>query len=190
MARKKTFTHEELYTATHQMMLEDGYDQFNFMKLATELEVTRTALYKYYSNKDDLLQDYLMNQMKRFVQRIETTEWSEQYEDKLLELLDLVFDFADTHRISLQIPHQQWTEENEHMSDIQKSKQLHQTFFNFIHGVIEEGQKNGFLASDIPPLILIEIIFHSVTLPNLSGLSTQKRKYFLKKILFKGILKQ
>ncbi len=188
MARKKTFTQEELYTATHQLMLEEGYDQFNFMKLAKALDVTRTALYKYYNNKDELLQDYLKTRMQNFVKRIETTDWSENYEEKLSELLNLVFDFADIHRISLQVPRQQWNEENKDLPDIRESKQLHQTFFNFIQGVIEEGQQNGFLDAEIPSLILIEIILHSVTLPNMSGLSTEKRYYFLKKILFKGIL--
>ncbi|MBZ6527701.1 TetR/AcrR family transcriptional regulator [Aerococcaceae bacterium DSM 111021] len=188
MARKKTFTQEELYIATHQLMLEDGYDQFNFMKLAQALNVSRTALYKYYSNKDELLRDYLLNQMEDFVRRIETTEWPENYEEKLSELLDLVFDFSDTHRITTQVQGQRWTKENEHQPDIQKSKQLHQTMFKFIHEVITEGQQIGYLDPEIPSLMLIETIFHSVTLPNRAGLSGKKRSYFMKKLLFKGIL--
>lgn len=188
MARKKTFTQEELYQATHQLMLEDGYDQFNFMKLATALDVSRTALYKYYRNKDELLQAYLTQQMEDFVKRIETTDWPVVYQDKLSLLIDLIFDFADTHSISTQVPTQQWTKENEHEPEIQHSKQLHQTFFSFIQNVISEGQAKGFLDPEIPPMMLIEMIFHSITLPNRAGLLAEKRVYFMKKLLFEGIL--
>lgn len=189
MARKKTFTQDELYTATHQLMLAEGYDQFNFMKLAKALDVSRTALYKYYSNKDDLLREYLNAQMHESVQRIETTEWSENYEDKLSQLLDLIFDYADVHNISTQVPNQRWTQENQHEADIQESKQLHERFFNFIQDVIIEGQQKGILNPELPPFLLIETIFHSLMLPNRAGFSAQKRSEFMKVILFTGILK-
>lgn len=188
MARKKTFTQDEVYEATHQLMLAEGYDQFNFMKLAKALDVSRTALYKYYSNKDDLLHEFLNAQMNECVQRIETTDWSENYEDKLSQLLDLIFDFADVHSISIQVPNQKWTEANQHQSNIQESKQLHEKFFNFIKDVIIEGQRNGVLNAQLPPFLLIETIFHSLMLPNRTGLSAQKRSDFMKVILFNGIL--
>lgn len=189
MARKKTFTQDELYAATHQLMLAEGYDQFNFMKLAKALDVSRTALYKYYSNKDDLLREYLNDQMYESVKRIETTEWHENYVEKLSQLLDLIFDYADVHNISTQVPNKKWAQENQHEADIQESKQLHERFFNFIQDVIIEGQEKGILNPELPSFLLIETIFHSLMLPNRGGFSAQKRSEFMKVILFTGILK-
>lgn len=190
MARKKTFTQEELYQATHDLMLEVGYDTFSFQLLANKLDISRTALYKYYSNKNDLLQDYLNHQLEKVVERLDATEWPSEYPEKLSTLMDLVFDYADTHAISAMVPAQRWTKENSNDPDIQRSKELHTRFFGFIQVMIEEGQRDGFLNQEIPLLVMIETIFHSINLPNRAGLSTEQRAYFVKKMLFEGILKQ
>lgn len=190
MARKKTFTQEELYQATHDLMLEVGYDIFSFQLLANKLDISRTALYKYYTNKYDLLQDYLNHQLEKVVERLDATEWPSEYPEKLSALMDLVFDYADTHAISAMVPAQQWTKENAHDPDVQRSKELHTRFFGFIQMVIEEGQREGFLNQEIPLMVMIETIFHSINLPNRAGLSAEQRAYFVKKMLFEGILKQ
>lgn len=187
MARKKTFTQEELYQATHDLMLAVGYDSFSFQLLSKELNVSRTALYKYYANKADLLHDYLNQQMEEIVERMTTAQWPLDYQEKLSYLLDLVFDYADTHRISNMVPQQKWTKETEDKPDVQRAMQLHIQFFTFIQAMIEEGQAEGFLDADIPTMIMVESIFHSITLPNTSGLSAKERVYYVKKMLFDGI---
>lgn len=190
MARKKIFTQDELYQATHELMLEVGYDNFSFQLLSKELDVSRTALYKYYANKAELLRDYLNHQMEEIIERISTTEWPTDYQAKLSHLMDLVFEYADTHSISNMVPAQKWTQGTEDNPDIQRSKELHLQFFSFIQHMIEEGQRDGFLNQEIPPLMIVETIFHSITLPNRAGLPTEKRAFYVKKILFDGILNQ
>lgn len=189
MARKKTFTQEELYQATHDLMLEVGYDNFSFQMLSKKLDISRTALYKYYANKNELLQAYLNHQLEEVVERLDSTEWPSEYPGKLSELIDLVFAYADTHAISAMVPARKWTKDNAHEPDIQRSKELHSRFFGFIQAMIEEGQQKGFLKQEIPSLVMIETIFHSINLPNRSGLSAEQRSYFVKKILFEGIIK-
>lgn len=189
MARKKTFTQEELYQATHDLMLEVGYDIFSFQMLSKKLDISRTALYKHYANKNELLQAYLNDQLEKVVERLDSTEWSSDYAAKLSELVDFVFAYADTHAISAMVPNRQWTNENAHDPDIQRSKELHSEFFGFIQAVIEEGQQTDYLTSEIPAIVMIEMIFHSINLPNRTGLSAEKRSYFVKKILFEGIRK-
>lgn len=189
MARKKTFTQEELYQATHDLMLEVGYDIFSFQLLSKKLDISRTALYKYYTNKNDLLQAYLNHQLEKVVDQLDSTDWPSAYPEKLSQLIDLVFAYADTHAISAMVPARQWTKDNAHEPDIQRSKELHRKFFGFIQAVVEEGQREGYLKQEIPPLVLIETIFHSINLPNRAGLSAEQRAYFVKKVLFEGILK-
>lgn len=188
MARKKKFNQRELYEATAQLMLEIGYDRFSFQLLADKLHVTRTALYKYYKNKDDLLNAYLNNSLKEVLERLDNMDWSMDYKDKLQLLMDIVFDYADTHKISSMVPNQMWTKENEMDSSIQQSKAFHIQFFSFIQQLIEEGQHKGVLKKDIPPEIIIETIFHSINLPNRAGLPLDKRAFYIKRMLFEGIL--
>ncbi|MDE1549340.1 TetR/AcrR family transcriptional regulator [Jeotgalibaca caeni] len=190
MARKKTFTQEELYAATHDLILEVGYDVFSFQLLAKELDITRTALYKHYANKNELLQAYLNYQLEQVVEEIEETVWPATYAEKISLLMDIVFGYADTHAISAMVPTQKWTKENEGNPDIIKSKGLHMRFFGFIQQVIEEGKDTGFLNPEIPSMIMIETIFHSINLPNQAGLSREEYTYFVKKMLFEGILKK
>lgn len=189
MARKKTFTQDELYQAAHDLMLEVGYDSFTFQALSQKIDVSRTALYKYYANKDDLLQSYLGDQLEKVVDRMDSTNWPSSYPEKLSELMDLIFDYAETHLISAEVPAQQWSGENADEPGIIRSKELHAQFFRFIKKTIEEGQTIGYLKKDIPSLIIIETIFHSINLPNRTGLSAKEHGFFVKKILFKGIIK-
>lgn len=188
MARKKTFTQEELHQAIHDLMLKEGYDNFTFQLLAAELDITRTALYKHFTNKDELLNVYLNVQLERVVEQMEHTEWPESYPEKLSALIDLVFSYADTHRISAMVPTQKWTKENEENPDVIKSKDLHRRFFGFIQTVVKEGTKLKYLNAEIPAVIIIETIFHSINLPNRMGLTAKEQLYFVKKMLFEGIL--
>lgn len=40
MARKKTFTQEELFQATHDLMLDVGYEDFSFQVLSKMIDVS------------------------------------------------------------------------------------------------------------------------------------------------------
>ena len=94
MARKKKFNQRELYEATAQLMLEIGYDRFSFQLLADKLHVTRTALYKYYKNKNDLLNAYLNNSLKEVLERLDNMDWSMDYKDKLTLRIDCIKEMA------------------------------------------------------------------------------------------------
>ncbi len=188
MARKKTFTQTELFQATHELMLAVGYDNFSFQLLANELDITRTALYKYYGNKTDLLRDYLNHQMEDIVEQLSTALWPSDYQEKLSHLIDLILDFTETHRISNMVRDQKWNQVADDSPEVQRSKELHSQFFSFIYGMIEEGQNSGFLDATIPPLVIVETIFHSIMLPNHAKLNPEERAYYLKKMLFNGIV--
>lgn len=189
MARRKTFTQEELYQATHDLMLEVGYDNFSFQALSKKIDISRTALYKHYANKDDLLQDYLNHQLEKSVEELDSIDWPSKYPEKLSELMDLILNYADSHAISAMVPTRQWNTDNAKDPDVQRSKALHGQFFGFIQRLIEEGQEKGFLKKEIPSLVMIEMIFHSINLPNRSGLPVERHASFIKQILFEGILK-
>ncbi|MFL2133786.1 TetR/AcrR family transcriptional regulator [Desemzia sp. FAM 23990] len=190
MVRERKFTQDELYQATHNLILEVGYEKFSFMLLSKQLHISRAALYKYYGNKDELVQEYLNDQMEQMVKNIESIEWSTDFKEKISQLIDLIFKYADTHAISNMIPTQNWTKENKNLPNVQRAKQLHNIFFSFIQKVIEEGQNQGYLLADIPSMFIIEQLFHSITLPNRARLSATARANYIKEMLFYGILQE
>lgn len=190
MARKKTFTQAELYQATHDLILKVGYGHFTFQLLSKELGITRTGLYKHFSNKDELLNAYLNAKLEEVVEKVETTQWPTDYLEKLDGVIDLVFGYAETHQISSMVPTQKWTKENENDPNVIKFKDLHVRFFGFIQEVIDIGMKEGYLNSDIPSIVIIETIFHIINIPNHAQLPNGQRLYHVKKMLFEGILKQ
>lgn len=189
MVREKKFTQDELYRATHKLILEVGYDKFSFMLLSKRLHISRAALYKYYANKDELILDYLTAQMEQLALQLKSIEWSTDFKEKLSQLIALIFEYADTHAISYMIPSQKWNSENIDFSHVQKSKELHTNFYIFIQKTIEEGQDKGYIVQTVPSMLIIEQLFHSITLPNRTNLSTAERKMYLTEIFLYGILK-
>lgn len=189
MVREKKFTQEELFRETHNLILEVGYEKFSFMLLSKRLRISRAALYKYYGNKDELILDYLTDQMEQLVRQLQSIEWSVDFKEKLSQLIALIFEYADTHAISYMIPPQKWSHEKTDYPYLKKSKDLHSTFYTFIQQTIEEGQKKGFILKTVPTMVIIEQLFHSITLPNRTGLSTEERTTYLTEILLYGILR-
>ncbi len=70
MARESKFTIDELYTKTRSFFIHHGYDGFHFGLLAERLGVTRSALYKYYRNKDELITEFMLYEMERFLREV------------------------------------------------------------------------------------------------------------------------
>lgn len=120
---------------------------------------------------------------------MDSTDWPSNYSEKLSKLLDLVFDYAETHAISAEIPSVNWDEGKVRESEVAHLKELHKRFFGFIQEMIEEGQEKDYLNREIPSLVIIETIFHSINLPNRTGLPVEQHAYYVKKMLFEGILK-
>ncbi|AQS53316.1 putative HTH-type transcriptional regulator [Jeotgalibaca dankookensis] len=188
MARERKFTQEELFLATHKLMLILGYEQFSFLKLSQELQVSRSALYKYYKNKDELLRDYLNEKLEEMVIKMSSAKWPTDYSEKLSQLIHLIFEYADTHLISDMVSTVKWTEINRNDPGVKRAITLHQQFFSFIESVIEEGKDKGVLNKEIPSSIIIEMLFHSILLPNRAGLTELQRAEHITNIVLYGIL--
>ncbi|WP_051237871.1 TetR/AcrR family transcriptional regulator [Lacticigenium naphthae] len=187
MSRKKKFSVEDLYDQTHHLLMETGYDHFSFGLLADHLNVSRAAIYKYYSNKDDLINDYLTFEMKKFLTEFEELDWSEDVEEHFNQLFQLIFNYSDVHQLStmfLQKLHIQGKQlkDKENISEI-----LHEIMLGHIQSFIVSGQEKGYFKSSIPAPLLISMIFHSVMIEDRSGLTSSERAIFIREILAHGI---
>ena len=66
MARERKFSTDDLFQASKQLLLQHGYEGFTFSLLADQFDVCR-ALYKYYENKEELITDFMIYEMGKFL---------------------------------------------------------------------------------------------------------------------------
>ncbi|GEK92049.1 TetR/AcrR family transcriptional regulator [Alkalibacterium kapii] len=190
MSRRKKITLDDLFKHTHQLLMAAGYDQFTFGVLAAHLNVSRTAIYKYYSNKDDLINDYLTFKMNVFLKEFDEMNWSDDVEEHFRQMFQLIFKYSDVHHLSnvflQKLSLQGKTlKDDENVSDL-----LHKIVLNHIRTFIVEGQDKGYFNPDIPASLLISMIFHSVMIKDRSGLSASERAAHIHDILAHGMFQR
>lgn len=187
MAREKKFSTEDMYMETHKLLLSVGYDKFSFGLLATSLKVSRAAIYKYYTNKDELIYDYMVSEMEKMIEDLNQIEWISDYPSQFQQLFALIFEYGDIHQISFMVPNNEKIDSIKIREKKQQSLVMHKRFFEQIQQFIQTGQDKGYIKQDIPIGLIIELIFHSVTIPNRSKLTQQERASFLQEIICQGI---
>ncbi|MDN6327224.1 MAG: TetR/AcrR family transcriptional regulator, partial [Alkalibacterium sp.] len=190
MSRKKKITLEDLFKHTHQLLMTTGYDQFTFGILADHLNVSRTAIYKYYSNKDELINDYLTFKMKRFLQDFEEMEWSDDVEEHFKQMFQLIFDYSDIHHLSNVFLQKLSLQGKSLKDDENVSDLLHDIVLNHIKTFIVKGKDQGYFNASIPTSLLISMIFHSVMIVDRSGLTSSERAGYIHEILANGMLQK
>ena len=92
MAREKKFSTEDIYMETHKLLLSVGYDKFSFGLLASTLNVSRAAIYKYYANKEELIYDYMVSEMEKMVGDLDKMDWISDYPSQFQQLFALIFE--------------------------------------------------------------------------------------------------
>lgn len=190
MAREKKFSTEDIYQEAHSLLMAVGYDKFSFGLLANSLNVSRAAIYKYYTNKDELIYDYMISEMEKMVDDLEKLDWSTDYPAQFQQLFALIFEYGDVHQISFMIPNKQIADDEKMKEKTQQSQMLHKRFFQQIQIFIQTGQNKGYIKKNIPESIIIELIFHSVTIPDRAGLSQSERAHYLQEIICQGIFEK
>src|SRR5690606_37079439 len=99
MARERKFSTLELSHEAKQMVLQHGYDGFHLGMLAERMEVSRSALYKYYDNKDELITDLMLHEMELFFEELARIEELDGFEAKFDFLIHLIFKDAEIHQL-------------------------------------------------------------------------------------------
>jgi len=158
MARERKFSIDELFHATKQLLLKQGYDGFTFSLLADSLNVSRGALYKYFENKDELLTNFVFYEMDQFLLKLKQIDNQQGFEAQFDFLLHLIFSHSDIQKLSKigqQIP-----------GNEEKFGKLHFDMYQYLQGFIELGKEEGKLKSNIPNALLLGYIFQSVAIPN------------------------
>ncbi|MFB7142113.1 TetR/AcrR family transcriptional regulator [Gottfriedia sp. NPDC056225] len=189
MGRDRKFNSVDLFLCTKKLILQIGYEGFTIGQLAKMLDVSRAAIYKYYQNKDELLLDFMLEEMNNVLTSFKSIPEEQTFLEKIDLLLQKIFMYKDLHLIlGMQeiIP----TKDAPHLeTKKQKLSQMHRELYMPLIHIIQQGKMEGFIEMDIPNELLLGFIFQSISIPNHSGLEDGKFKDYTKNLILKGIMK-
>jgi TetR/AcrR family transcriptional regulator, repressor of fatR-cypB operon len=187
MAREKKFSTEELFQETEQILLQHGYEGFTFSMLAKRINVSRGAIYKYYENKEELLFDYMIYEMEKFLLDLREIENHEGFMAQFDFLMDIFFKKTEIHTI-LSIAQQIPTQLNEKVKEKKgKLDQYHMDMYKHLQNFITLGKEEGKLKSHIPSVLMLGYIFQSITIPNHFGIPKSQWIHSIKEIIGQGM---
>lgn len=166
-----------------------GYEGYNISLLAEALNISRAAIYKYYTNKEELVVDFMLNHIQQMIEAFSKLEDTESFQDQLEEVLDIVLASKDLHRI-LSITHVIDTKGNKDIEQkMEKLSELHKEMYAPLQAVVNRGKREGMLKADIPNEIIIAFIFQSIDLPNHMQIPEETFIHSVKQLVRTGIAK-
>ncbi|MFJ5769383.1 TetR/AcrR family transcriptional regulator [Psychrobacillus sp. NPDC093180] len=190
LARERKYTDEDLFQATKQMIITDGYEAFTFSKLATALDVSRGSIYKYYENKDELISEFLMYEMNSFLKKFNELDKSGDFQTQFDLLIDFIFEQSNIHQV-VEIIHQIPINTTKRVED-NKSKlsEYYVDMYEQFQGFIELGRKENVIKNHIPTAVLLGMIFQTIAIPNHFGIPQAEWISSIKEILSHGMFEK
>ena len=188
MARERKFSTEDLYHATKQLLLQHGYEGFNFSLLAEQLDISRGAIYKYFDNREELITSCMQHEMKLFLVELKEIENYHSFDEKLTFLLNLIFKNSTIPQlieIGRRIPINENMKVKENIFQLEN---LHLEMYKYLQGFIDQGRQEQKLKASIPDSLILGIIFQSIMIPNHFGISQSEWSRSIKEVLCYGIL--
>jgi len=187
MARTRKFSTADLFRATNQLLLQYGYEGFTISIVADHLKVSRGAIYKYYENKEELIMDFMLDEMKSFLAELKEIDSLVHFEDQFDYLLTLIFKNTSIQKL-IQIGQQIPININNKVKESKHSlDQMHLDMYANLQSFIQLGKKEGKLKRDLPDGILLGIIFQSIAIPNHFGVPHSAWVASIKEIICHGM---
>ena len=187
MARERKFTDERLFQVTKQLIISEGYEAFTFSKLAAILQVSRGSIYKYYENKDELISEFLMFEMNRFLTNFNNLEKTGDFQTQFNDLIDFIFEHSNIYEvveIINQIPGNTTKRVENNKS---KLSEYHVDMYEQFQGFIELGRKEKVIKSYLPTSVILGMIFQIIAIPNHYGIPQTEWVTSIKEILSHGM---
>lgn len=188
MARERKFSKEELYQTTKKLLLEHGYDGYTFTLLASHLEVSRAAIYKYYENKEELLIEYMVFELSAFLQQLKLISKKVTFIEQFDALFEIIFNDMSIYKIreiGIHIP----TVNDKVAGYKKKLEELHIELYDSLQEFIKLGRAEKVLIEDIPSNLVLGMIFQTVNIPNTTGLPHSEWVSTLKKVICHGMFR-
>lgn len=190
VARERKFTDDELFKATKSLLIEEGYDAFTFSKLASIMKVSRGSIYKYYENKDELISEFLMYEMNRFLKGFNELDKSGDFQTQFYLVIDFIFQHSEIHQI-LEIINQIPKKSSNRVSSNQTQLNTYHTdMYKQFQSLIEQGKKERVIKSHLSDAIILGMTFQTIAIPNHFGIPQDEWVASIREILSEGMFQR
>lgn len=190
LGRGRKFSISELFNITERLLLTVGYEGFTIGLLAEELHVSRAAIYKYYTNKEYLIADFMIERMTTCIESIKEINVEASFTEQLNELLDVIFQTKDLHQI-LSYTYIINDRGNEEIAQkLKLLQQLHISMYLPMQKMIEQGKQEQVLHAELENNLILGFIFQSVAIPNPTNIPKEEFLQSVKNMMFFGVFKR
>lgn len=162
MSRKKTIDPVDLFTATEELILEQGYSRFHFKALAEKLGVARSTIYNYYDKKEELVTDYMIHLLERSVERIDDAA---EEEEPVKGLIRLWSRYAHMHQMLQIMPYIDREATEIVRRNVQRMFELFQEMKAKIGVILTTGKEAELMRQDVSLSTRIGFIMATVQIP-------------------------
>lgn len=166
LARERKFSTTEIFRETERLLLTVGYEGYTISLLAEALNVSRAAIYKYYTNKEQLVVDFMLEHMEKMIRRFASIDSMASFTVQLDEVLDIVLESKDLHRIFSMVHVVDTKGKEEIEKKMVRLNELHKEMYTPLQAIVNKGKEEGLLKESIPNSLILAFIFQSIDLPN------------------------
>lgn len=187
MARERKFSLNEMFQHTKQLLLEHGYEGFTFGLLAERLGVSRTAIYKHFENKEEVITAYMVDEMEQVFAKFVHIHDYPTFDEQFRFLLNLILYHDDLHRmiaIGRRIPDTTPAVR----ANKERLEQFHERMYEELNQLVERGKQEGRIKPHLPNRIVLAYIFQSVVVPHFPGISLDQWAESIKEIIMYGVM--
>jgi AcrR family transcriptional regulator len=187
MSRKRRVDPVELLKQTEKLLMEVGYPSFHFRLLAERLGVARSTIYEYYSNKEELVTDYMKEVMRQINEECSEIDPHLSPINKITAILRIFLNHSQMHQIIQYTPLIASNATPQVRADLMDLAREHNHLYQWLFDLINQAKQQGEIHQDVPTNMLAQMIFYSIFIPNHEQLPIEQFANQLEKIIFDEI---
>ncbi|WP_455661055.1 TetR/AcrR family transcriptional regulator [Pradoshia sp.] len=189
MARVRKFSSSEIFSETKKLLLSNGYNGFTIRLLADALDVSRAAIYKYYTNKDELIMDFMIHEMSILIGDLKEIDQTARFEVQMDNLLACIFKMKNLHEILGIASIISDSGNGQVARKKERLEELHKSMYRPMERMIALGKDEGVLSDHLPDALILGFIFQSIAIPNHMNLPEKDFRKLIIEMICTGIYK-
>lgn len=137
-----------------------GYSKVSTAQFSSDLKISKSTFYKYFPSKEELLYaviDDFYDAFEKEIQSIINDKQTEITEKVQLFLLNVRKRFSQLHVSVVEDMRRAAPEAYEQMEERRRS-----LITGTLLGLFEQGERDGYFRSDIPPIIIVNILIQAM----------------------------
>ncbi|MDR7315844.1 TetR/AcrR family transcriptional regulator [Brevibacillus nitrificans] len=186
MMAKQKMNINELYAATGKILVEKGYAGFHFKLVSDQLNVSRSTIYEYFSNKDELIASLMVHLMDTIMAEYEGLDRISEPLEKLRRIFDSFMKYAHLHQILLFAPFVNGESSPSVKKDLVTLRQQHHTLTSVLTEVIDACKEAGSIRPDIPSSLVASLLFQSIQIPKNKSVEDAEWSEMIFRVLLEG----